>query len=392
MRRSASSIAASMAPGAAGSRGRARRIASGRGSSPRRSAAATWSRYGSLAQSPAAPSAASRDCRAGCRRAAAASRRGPTGCARPCACSTAVCRSRTAASSIDPAERRALAGWRAGTRTRSREGGLHAPKRMARASDEPARVGRVDDRDRSDPGAQVLGEHGPDVERRGAGARRAPSRSSRTRVLRRGAGRREHQAVVPPQVAVDERVGVGRLSRSSRSRWHRCWLRLHARHEILSRRAQVEQQLRTAAREATAPTSGRRPAGGRSMASAGSRCRAASARPSARAGTRGKRPCCGARSSPRACGRAQDQPGRLADRDARRSGTCARQRPASRQSAQDGGLVRERVRRSGAGLLDDVRRSARASATKTQFRRDTSTTMRSSSTTSRGLTRPSDRR
>ena len=115
-----------------------------------------------------------------------------------------------------------------------------------------------------------------------------------------------------------------------------------------------------------------------------------SVRPSARAGMRGKR---AAMVAPVAAAgrRAQDQPAfrRLVMDDgghlARQSGVSASARRTAASCASVSAL-------RGPACLTTNAGPARVEAMNTQFRRETSTTTRSSSTTSRGLTRPSDRR
>ena len=208
---------------------------------------------------------------------------------RPCARSTARLQDPDSRQLDHAPERRAPAGWRAGTPTRRR--GLRA---ACVAGDIPpgrraGRDHRLDDRDRLDPAAQVLTEHRPDVERRRFRGPRAPSpREGRAFC---GASRsRDREAIVPPEVTVHECVRrsaraaalpSGRRSRSSPAGEPR-----DPGHPRSGRAA-----ARAVARGAIAPTLGR--------------CRAGDPRRSRREAGAG----------PRACGRA---PGRVCEGSFRR--------------------------------------------------------------------------
>ena len=173
-------------------------------------------------------------------------------------------------------------------------------------------IGRLDDRDRGDPHAQVLG--------RGRSRRRTPA-SPAPRELpvheqharpapRRPAPRRRGSSPSAGRRARARRRQRVAASRSSRAAHGVA--RLDAGHEVLRRRAQVEQQLVRRLRELQSPHRVD-VAGRRSTPSTGSPCRAASARPRTRAGRAAEAPARDACSSP-----------------ARRAGWTARGSAASR--------------------------------------------------------------
>ena len=93
---------------------------------------------------------------------------------RPCARSTALCRTLTAASSDHAPERRAPRAGEPVRRPESVDCGLHVSQGISRPGEEPAGITRLDDRDRLDPAAQVLTEYRPDVVAGGSAARELP--------------------------------------------------------------------------------------------------------------------------------------------------------------------------------------------------------------------------
>ena len=282
-------------------------------------------------------------------------------------------RPRSAAAGRPPARRRVRAPAVACSRDRyavpeARHRRPHRVQRMTRALRQATGVSGVGDRDRADPRAQVLGQHRPDVERRAPRRRRAPSRSSSTRV-RRATRRGERQAVVPAQVAVDEAALVGDgVAQLAQPRAHRT-ARLQPLHQLERAGAQVAQAARCGGSGSERPHSAL-DAGAAPRRSPAQPVQRASGRPrTGRRGGRTGRRGLASRAHRRACA-ARSRPESASSCTTRgtRSATLrhAGQRPQHRR------LVRQRRRARGTACLTTNVGPPHAVARKTRWRRDTS--------------------
>ena len=278
------------------------------------------------------------------------------GAARTCARSTAVFSRRTAAISRT---RRSAGGDGLVARYADQNAsiaGVHTSQGVSREGQKSTGSCHVHDRDRSDPGTEVLREHRADVQCGLSPTGELPVDEKRLRPAPRAAGG-DREAVVPPKIPVDEHVlVVGALGARSAGPiiGGVC---LKPRYKILRPRAEVTDQLERRFRELERPHPLSRRQVDPRYRRGQWRCSAARPRPRARAGATGKRPAlwCSLQSRP--------PPGERKTRSAMSrsswttAGTCPASSGASASIRSTAASCLSVSRTPRTGLLDHVGRT-----------------------------------